>query len=153
MKARNIHTVDLKSYPSIYKNTTCFFKISEIDIYFQLDFPTTASTTDYARVKMGQDLTAATVCFWMKSDDSSNQGTPFSYATEEGDNILTLTDYDGYITVFLIRVGVLTALHPRPGKSKVAICFLRNSGRNPTRSNWNPKGYQLLSMWVCMARF
>ena len=51
---------------------------------------------------MGQDLTAATVCFWMKSDDTSNQGTPFSYATEEGDNILTLTDYDGYFTVSLI---------------------------------------------------
>jgi hypothetical protein len=50
---------------------------------------------DYARVDMKQDLTSATVCFWMKTDDQQNQGTPFSYANEDGDNMFTLTDYDG----------------------------------------------------------
>lgn len=72
------------------------YLVTEIDIYFQLDFPETASTMDYASVDMAQDLTSTTVCFWMNSDDTQNQGTPFSYANEDGDNIFTLTDYDGY---------------------------------------------------------
>jgi len=42
------------------------------------------------------DLTSLTVCFWMRTDDDTNQGTAFSYANEDGDNILTLTNYDGY---------------------------------------------------------
>ncbi|XP_060574827.1 LOW QUALITY PROTEIN: sushi, von Willebrand factor type A, EGF and pentraxin domain-containing protein 1-like [Ruditapes philippinarum] len=67
-----------------------------IDTNFQLDFPVTVSTMDYARVDMKQDLTSATVCFWMKTDDQQNQGTPFSYANEDGDNMFTLTDYDGF---------------------------------------------------------
>ena len=47
-------------------------------------------------------MTAATVCFWMKSDDTQNQGTPFSYATADGDNIFTLTDYDGLVLNYCI---------------------------------------------------
>ena len=66
-----------------------------IDTNFQLDFPATASLMDYARVDIEDDITAATVCFWMKTDDTQNQGTPFSYANEDGDNMFTLTDYDG----------------------------------------------------------
>ena len=86
----------IKTWPTTVKALLfSFLEITEIDIYFQLDFPSTATTTDYAIVTMGQDLTAATVCFWMKSDDTHNQGTPFSYATADGDNIFTLTDYDG----------------------------------------------------------
>ena len=67
-----------------------------IDTNFQLDFPSTASTTDYVLLKMDTDLTTATVCFWMKTDDTINQGTPFSYANTEGNNMFTLTDYDGW---------------------------------------------------------
>ncbi|KAL3867860.1 hypothetical protein ACJMK2_040706, partial [Sinanodonta woodiana] len=80
--------------PTGFKGKDC---VEEIDIYFQLDFPSTASTTDYAKVPMRKDLTAATLCFWMKSDDTLNQGTPFSYASPDGiDNAFTLTDYDGF---------------------------------------------------------
>ena len=68
---------------------------SVIDPNFQLDFPSTTSLMDYAKTEMTQDLTEATVCFWMKTDDDENQGTPFSYATPEGSNIFTLSDYDG----------------------------------------------------------
>ncbi|KAL3867863.1 hypothetical protein ACJMK2_040709 [Sinanodonta woodiana] len=80
--------------PTGFKGKDC---AEEIDIYFQLDFPSTASTTDYAKVPMRKDLTAASLCFWMKSDDTLNQGTPFSYASPDGiDNAFTLTDYDGF---------------------------------------------------------
>ena len=75
--------------------------VVEIDMYFQLDFPTTATTTDYAKVKVGKDLSTATVCFWMKTDDQENQGTPFSYATSDGDNVFTLSDYDRWVLVYL----------------------------------------------------
>ncbi|KAL4236643.1 biological adhesion [Mactra antiquata] len=70
---------------------------SEIDINFQLDFPSTASTTDYAQVDLEPDLSSVTACFWMKTTDEKNQGTPFSYANADGDNIFTLTDYDGFV--------------------------------------------------------
>lgn len=69
--------------------------VPDIDPNFQLDFPPTATTTDYAMVDMGVDLSAATVCFWMRTDDTQNQGTPFSYANSDGNNMFTLTDYDG----------------------------------------------------------
>ena len=98
--ALQVKTTVLKS--SLIEQT--FLSVSEIDIYFQLDFPSTATTTDYARVTLGPDMTATTVCFWMNSDDTQNQGTPFSYATEEGDNILTLTDYDGFVELFAIVI-------------------------------------------------
>ena len=40
-----------------------------------------------------------TVCFWMKSGDKDNYGTPFSYATLQEDNevIPTFVYYD-YVT-------------------------------------------------------
>ncbi|XP_052776199.1 sushi, von Willebrand factor type A, EGF and pentraxin domain-containing protein 1-like isoform X1 [Mya arenaria] len=68
-----------------------------IDVHFQLDFPSTASTTEYAMLDLKPDLTSATACFWMRSDDTTNQGTAFSYANEDGDNIFTLTNYDGWV--------------------------------------------------------
>ena len=93
----NFHISALYEFVLCEVKKYCLHQIPEIDIYFQLDFPSTATTTDYARMKMGRDMTAATVCFWMKSDDTQNQGTPFSYATADGDNIFTLTDYDGFV--------------------------------------------------------
>lgn len=61
---------------------------------FNLDF-TKGGTTDYARVRLKQDLSQFTVCFWMMSNDAGNYGTPFSYATQTHDNAITLTDYNG----------------------------------------------------------
>lgn len=41
-------------------------------------------------------LMAITCTFWMKSSDSTNYGTPISYAVEDGsDNTFLLTDYNG----------------------------------------------------------
>jgi len=35
------------------------------------------------------------LCLWLKSTDSFNYGTVFSYATNISDNSFTLTDYNG----------------------------------------------------------
>ncbi|XP_053395851.1 sushi, von Willebrand factor type A, EGF and pentraxin domain-containing protein 1-like [Mercenaria mercenaria] len=100
---------------------------SEIDIYFQLDFPSTASTTDYARVDMDKDLTSVTVCFWMKTDDRENQGTPFSYANADGDNIFTLTDYDGF--VFYVNGDKVTTTVSANDGIWHHVCVLWSSNR------------------------
>ncbi|XP_060566363.1 sushi, von Willebrand factor type A, EGF and pentraxin domain-containing protein 1-like isoform X2 [Ruditapes philippinarum] len=67
----------------------------DIGSTFQLEFPT-ETYMECAHVDMEQNLKSATVCFWMKTDDSMNNGTPFSYANEDGDNMFTLTDYNGF---------------------------------------------------------
>ena len=42
-------------------------------------------------------LDAFTLCAWVKTDDHVNYGTPFSYATHDQPNTLTLTDYSGFV--------------------------------------------------------
>ncbi|XP_060618494.2 sushi, von Willebrand factor type A, EGF and pentraxin domain-containing protein 1 isoform X2 [Anolis sagrei] len=43
-------------------------------------------------------LTEITCAFWMKSSDTTNYGTPVSYAVENGsDNAFLLTDYNGWV--------------------------------------------------------
>ena len=61
---------------------------------YQLDFPA-SGTTDFAELTIDRPLTSVTVSFWMKTDDTLNYGTPFSYAVDGFDNALTLTDYNG----------------------------------------------------------
>lgn len=41
------------------------------------------------------DLKEISVCVWLKTKDTFNYGTIFSYATHTEDNSLTLTDYSG----------------------------------------------------------
>lgn len=100
---------------------------AEIDIYYQMDFSATASVTDYAKVKMPKDLTAATACFWMKTTDDNNQGTPFSYATLEGDNIFTLQDYDGFV-FYVNGEKVMTTIKSNDGQWH-HICVVWSSNR------------------------
>ncbi|GAB0087495.1 sushi, von Willebrand factor type A, EGF and pentraxin domain-containing protein 1 [Sergentomyia squamirostris] len=53
-------------------------------------------TTNYAILPgPSRDLEQFTVCTWIKSQDEHNYGTIISYATEDQDNMLTLTDYNG----------------------------------------------------------
>lgn len=40
-------------------------------------------------------LTEITCTFWMKSSDTTNYGTPISYAVEGSDNAFLLIDYNG----------------------------------------------------------
>ena len=49
---------------------------------------------DYAKLSnvITEPLDAFTISFWIKTTDKDNQGTPFSYAVDNEDNALTITD-------------------------------------------------------------
>lgn len=64
---------------------------SEFLVHFK-----TAGTLDFIKVdQLRESLEQFTLCLWLNTTDRSNYGTPFSYATDEFDNSLTLTDYNG----------------------------------------------------------
>ncbi|CAH2293998.1 sushi, von Willebrand factor type A, EGF and pentraxin domain-containing 1 [Pelobates cultripes] len=42
-------------------------------------------------------LSAITCTFWMRSSDTTNYGTPISYAIDNSDNTFLLTDYNGWV--------------------------------------------------------
>lgn len=70
---------------------------SEADPRFKLYFSGT-NVFDKASVEsLRKPLTELTACMWMKTTDRYNYGTPFSYATESVDNMLTFTDYSGFV--------------------------------------------------------
>ena len=58
-------------------------------------FPT-SGVTDYVINRNMRRLTAVTVCFWMRSADQTNEGTPFSYAVSAEDNELMLYNYERF---------------------------------------------------------
>ena len=69
---------------------------SSFDLHFER-----AGITDYVLLETIYDnLTQFTVAFWMKTTDTKNYGTPVSYATDEYDNALTVTDYNGYVMLW-----------------------------------------------------
>lgn len=43
------------------------------------------------------NLSAFTVCFWMKTDDETNKGTPFSYSTTSTSNELLVYNYQNFV--------------------------------------------------------
>ncbi|KAF4804058.1 Sushi, von Willebrand factor type A, EGF and pentraxin domain-containing protein 1 [Turdus rufiventris] len=68
-----------------------------------------------------------TCTFWMKSTDTTNYGTPISYAVENGsDNAFLLTDYNGWV----LYVN---------GKEKITDCPSVNDG------NW----HHIAVTWTC----
>ncbi|NXO38057.1 SVEP1 protein, partial [Locustella ochotensis] len=68
-----------------------------------------------------------TCTFWMKSTDTTNYGTPISYAIENGsDNAFLLTDYNGWV----LYVN---------GKEKITDCPSVNDG------NW----HHIAVTWTC----
>ncbi|XP_068228821.1 sushi, von Willebrand factor type A, EGF and pentraxin domain-containing protein 1-like isoform X2 [Palaemon carinicauda] len=70
---------------------------TEMPTDFVLDFPSSGILNYVAIENLPSDLTSASVCFWLRSDDKDNYGTPFSYATDEFDNALAITDYNGFV--------------------------------------------------------
>ncbi|OXB54309.1 hypothetical protein ASZ78_008305 [Callipepla squamata] len=69
-----------------------------------------------------------TCTFWMKSSDTTNYGTPISYAVENGsDNAFLLTDYNGWV----LYVN---------GKERITDCPSVNDG------NW----HHIAVTWTCM---
>ncbi|XP_077500331.1 sushi, von Willebrand factor type A, EGF and pentraxin domain-containing protein 1-like isoform X2 [Amblyomma americanum] len=70
---------------------------SEADPRFKLYFSGT-NVFDRASVEsLRKPLRALTACMWLKTTDRYNYGTPFSYATDDVDNMLTFTDYSGFV--------------------------------------------------------
>lgn len=50
-------------------------------------------TSDYVVKRCMPSLNATTVCLWMKSTDTSSEGTPLSYNVHGSDNELLLYNY------------------------------------------------------------
>lgn len=52
---------------------------------------------DFVQVARGlPDLMQFTLCFWMKSSDTKNKGTPFSYSIKGEDNELLIYNYQSF---------------------------------------------------------
>ncbi|XP_076346234.1 sushi, von Willebrand factor type A, EGF and pentraxin domain-containing protein 1-like isoform X1 [Tachypleus tridentatus] len=70
---------------------------TELSGDFFLHFPL-AGTLDFVQLEdLRQTLDHVAMCMWMKTDDTRNYGTPLSYANDTADNLLTLTDYSGFV--------------------------------------------------------
>lgn len=64
---------------------------------FNLDFEV-SGIHGYVMMDGGMPaLTEITCTFWMKSSDTTNYGTPVSYAVEGSDNAFLLIDYNGSV--------------------------------------------------------
>jgi len=53
-------------------------------------------TSDYVMTRGMPSLKAVTVCLWMKTTDTGNEGTPLSYVVSGGVNELLLIDYRNF---------------------------------------------------------
>ncbi|GBN09560.1 Sushi, von Willebrand factor type A, EGF and pentraxin domain-containing protein 1, partial [Araneus ventricosus] len=70
---------------------------TELSSDFLLHFPS-SGILDFVQLDyLPRELSEVTVCFWMLTTDKLHYGTPISYATDEADNLLTLTDYSGFV--------------------------------------------------------
>nr|XP_042895666.1 sushi, von Willebrand factor type A, EGF and pentraxin domain-containing protein 1 isoform X2 [Parasteatoda tepidariorum] len=70
---------------------------TELSSDFLLNFPS-SNIMDFVQLDyLPRELAEVTVCFWMLTSDKLHYGTPISYATDEADNLLTLTDYSGFV--------------------------------------------------------
>ena len=54
-------------------------------------------TSDYIITRGMPSLTAVTVCLWMKTADTGNEGSLLSYAVSGRDNELLLLDYRNFL--------------------------------------------------------
>ncbi|XP_066019979.1 neuronal pentraxin-1 [Pocillopora verrucosa] len=77
-----------------FKNTSETIKALVMPVAgYALQFPQ-RGTSDYVIVTRGMpNLSAVTVCLWMKTADTRNEGTLLSYAVSGETNELLLTDY------------------------------------------------------------
>ena len=72
-----------------------FVIMIELESNFDLFF-IKSGVTDYAKInRIYNNLTTIGVGVWIKTDDKENYGTVLSYANEDTDNAITLTDYGG----------------------------------------------------------
>ncbi|XP_018585768.2 sushi, von Willebrand factor type A, EGF and pentraxin domain-containing protein 1 isoform X1 [Scleropages formosus] len=89
---------------------------TEISSSFNLDFEVSGIHGYVLMDGIMPTLTAITCTFWMKSSDTTNYGTPVSYAVEGGsDNAFLLIDYNGWVLYI-------------NGKERITDCPAANDG-------------------------
>ncbi|KAI1888389.1 hypothetical protein AGOR_G00184640 [Albula goreensis] len=100
--------------PPGFNGTRCE---TEMSSSFNLDFEVSGIHGFVMMDGVMPSLTAITCTFWMKSSDTTNYGTPISYAVEGGsDNAFLLVDYNGWV----VYVN---------GKERITDCPAVNNGR------------------------
>ncbi|XP_074555287.1 sushi, von Willebrand factor type A, EGF and pentraxin domain-containing protein 1 [Halichoeres trimaculatus] len=70
---------------------------TEMSSAFNLDFEVSGIHGYVMMDGVMPPLTEITCTFWMKSSDTTNYGTPVSYAVEGSDNAFLLIDYNGWV--------------------------------------------------------
>ena len=60
---------------------------------YALNFPSRDANDGFVNIWGMPSLTQFTVCLWMKSSDTTNDGTLFSYAAPSNDNEIVLLGY------------------------------------------------------------
>uniref|UniRef100_A0A8C7IIV5 Sushi, von Willebrand factor type A, EGF and pentraxin domain-containing protein 1 n=1 Tax=Oncorhynchus kisutch TaxID=8019 RepID=A0A8C7IIV5_ONCKI len=89
---------------------------TEMSTSFNLDFEVSGIHGYVMMDGVMPALTEITCTFWMRSSDTTNYGTPISYAVEESDNAFLLTDYNGWVLYI-------------NGKDKITDCPAVNTGQ------------------------
>lgn len=95
----------------LYTPVACFlFNISfaaplEMSSAFNLDFEVSGIHGYVMMDGVMPSLTEITCTFWMKSSDTTNYGTPVSYAVEGSDNAFLLIDYNGSVKSMFLYFG------------------------------------------------
>uniref|UniRef100_A0A8C2X8M0 Sushi, von Willebrand factor type A, EGF and pentraxin domain-containing protein 1 n=1 Tax=Cyclopterus lumpus TaxID=8103 RepID=A0A8C2X8M0_CYCLU len=89
---------------------------TEMSPAFNLDFEVSGIHGYVMMDGMMPALTEITCTFWMRSSDTTNYGTPVSYAVEGSDNAFLLIDYNGWV----LYVN---------GKERITDCPAVNTGQ------------------------
>lgn len=79
-----------------------FVALLEMSSAFNLDFEVSGIHGYVMMDGVMPSLTEITCTFWMKSSDTTNYGTPVSYAVEGSDNAFLLIDYNGSVTLVFV---------------------------------------------------
>lgn len=82
---------------------------------FVLEFPSSQVTHLVKIAGPTKNLTQFSLCSWMETRDTQNYGTILSYATENVDNMITLTDYNG-LTLYVNGSHVTSDIVLNDGK-------------------------------------
>ncbi|XP_041840984.1 sushi, von Willebrand factor type A, EGF and pentraxin domain-containing protein 1 isoform X2 [Melanotaenia boesemani] len=88
---------------------------TEMSSAFNLDFEVSGIHGYVMMDGVMPALTEITCTFWMRSTDTTNYGSPVSYAVEGSDNAFLLTDYNGWVMYV-------------NGKEKITDCPAVNTG-------------------------
>ena len=63
---------------------------------YALNFPSRDANDGFVNIWGMPSLTQFTVCLWMKSSDTTNDGVPFSYAVPKAYNEILLFGYKSF---------------------------------------------------------